>query len=350
VRTRWRATDLFAGCGGLSTGLTRAGFQIVSAVEIDKVTAATYRANHPKVHLIERDIAEVDPAELLPEDGGKIDLVAGCPPCQGFSRVRRRNRSAAAVDPRNDLVAEFLKKVEALEPAAVFMENVPGIENDPRFDAFLARLRELGYLPEWQTLELSDYGVPQRRSRVVVLAGKGFTIPMPRPRRTERCVRTAIANLPEPAQSRNPLHNQVTQHDQQALDRIRAVPKDGGSRRSWPDNLRLKCHGDCDGFQDVYGRMAWDDLAPTITGGCINASKGRFIHPEQDRAITLLEAALLQTFGRCYRFKLDRGRYFVAEMIGNALPPHFADRVGRSIVRALEKHRHGRHLHQGQAK
>jgi DNA (cytosine-5)-methyltransferase 1 len=349
VRTRWRAVDLFSGCGGLSAGLRRAGFKIVSAVEIDKLATSTYRANHPKVHLIERDISKVDPDELLPEDGGKIDLVAGCPPCQGFSRVRRRNRATAAEDPRNGLIAEFLRMVEKLDPWAVFMENVPGIENDPRFDDFLARLKELGYLPESETLELSDFGVPQRRSRVVVLAGKGFTIPMPRPRRTNRCVRTAIAGLPEPAQSRNPLHNQVTQHDEQALERIRAVPKDGGSRRAWPEELRLKCHGDCDGFQDVYGRMAWDDLSPTITGGCINASKGRFIHPEQDRAITLMEAALLQTFGRRYRFKLDRGRYAAAEMIGNALPPHFADRVGRSIDRALEKHRHGGHVHQGQA-
>jgi DNA (cytosine-5)-methyltransferase 1 len=345
VRIRLRAVDLFAGCGGLSAGLRRAGFEIVSAVEIDKLAASTYRANHSKVNLIERDIAKVDPIELLPEDGGKIDLVAGCPPCQGFSRVRRRNRSAAAEDPRNGLVAEFLRMVEKLDPGAVFMENVPGIENDPRFDDFLGRLKELGYIPESETLELSDYGVPQRRSRVVVLAGKEFAIPMPRPRRTSRRVRTAIAGLPEPAQSRNPLHNQVTQHDELALERIRAVPKDGGSRRAWPEELRLKCHSHCDGFLDVYGRMAWDDLAPTITGGCINASKGRFIHPEQDRAITLMEAALLQTFGRRYRFKLDRGRYAAAEMIGNALPPHFADRVGRIVARALEKHRHGGRVH-----
>jgi len=293
VPTRWRATDLFAGCGGLSEGLTRAGFEIVSAVELDKLAASTYRSNHPKVHVVERDIAKVAPGELLPEDGGTIDLVAGCPPCQGFSRVRRRNRAEAAEDDRNALIGEFQRMVEKLEPSTVFMENVPGIENDPRFVAFLARLEEIGYIVDWDILELSDFGVPQRRRRVVVLAGKGFAIPMPRPRRTDRCVRTAIAGLPLPAQSRNPLHNQVTQHDEQALVRIRAVPKDGGSRQAWSEELRLRCHGDCDGFRDVYGRMAWDDLSPTITGGCINASKGRFIHPEQDRAITLLEAALL---------------------------------------------------------
>ena len=335
---RWRATDIFAGCGGLSAGLEQAGFEIVSAVEIDPLAASTYASNHPKVKLITRDVKGVSAGELLPTNGAKIDLVAGCPPCQGFSRVRRRNRAKAATDPRNGLIAEFQRMVEKLDPAAVFMENVPGIEKDPRFDAFLARLEQLGYQVNCETLQLSDFGVPQRRSRVVVLAGKGFTIPMPRPRRTGRTVRTTIGSLPSPAVSSNPLHNQITRHDERALERIRAVPKDGGGRQSWPEELRLSCHHSFNGFRDVYGRLAWDGLSPTITGGCINASKGRFIHPEQDRAITLLEAALLQTFKRRYHFNLERGRYAAAEMIGNALPPHFANRVGRSIASTLSQH------------
>ena len=347
MRMRWKATDLFSGCGGLTAGLKRAGFDVVSAVEVDPLASSTYSANHPEVNLITRDIRKVSPKELLPFDGGRIGLVAGCPPCQGFSRVRRQNRPKAAKDKKNDLITEFQRFVEKLKPEAVFLENVPGIENDWRFDAFLVRLDDLGYVVNWDILELSDFGVPQRRSRVVVLAGKGFAIPMPRPRRTDRTVWTTIGDLPMPSHSRHPLHNQITQHDEQALKRIQAVPKDGGSRQSWPEKLRLQCHGDCDGFLDVYGRMAWAESAPTITGGCINASKGRFVHPEQDRAITLLEAALLQTFRRRYQFNLDRGRYAAAEMIGNALPPHFADRVGRSIARALEQHHHDRRIHKG---
>lgn len=341
MRKIWRAVDLFAGCGGLTAGLKRAGFRVVSAVEIDNLAASTYSSNHPEVNLLHKDIIEVQWKELLPKGGASIDLVAGCPPCQGFSRVRRHNRPFAADDPRNSLVEQYRRIVEELEPLAVFMENVPGIERDERFHSFVARLKEMGYTVSCETLELSDYGVPQRRSRVVVLAGKGFAIPMPRPRHKKKTVRDAIGALVLPRKSRNRLHRSVTQHDETTLARIRAVPKDGGSRGAWPEDLQLKCHGDCDGFKDVYGRMWWDEPAPTITGGCINASKGRFVHPQQNRAITLLEAAMLQTFHQRYHFDLERGRYAVAEMIGNALPPHFSDRVGRCIMRALERRRSG---------
>jgi DNA (cytosine-5)-methyltransferase 1 len=347
---KWRAIDLFAGCGGLTTGLKLAGFNVVAAVEIDDLAASTYQVNHPEVRLIRNDIRKVTCEDLKGNDKTKIDLIAGCPPCQGFSRVRRRNRMEPAADDRNKLVAEFSRIVDAVQPTAVFMENVPGIENDPRFHEFLDRLGHLGYNVSWKMLELSEYGVPQRRSRVVVLAGKGFGIPMPRKRKKKGTVREVIGYLPSPQDTGNVLHNQITEHDERALKRIKAVPKNGGSRLSWPAALRLKCHKDCNGFKDVYGRMGWEELAPTITGGCINASKGRFVHPEQDRAITLFEAALLQTFRRRYYFNLKRGRYAAAEMIGNALPPRFADRVGRCIRRALDRNLADGYLLADQAK
>ncbi len=135
---------------------------------------------------------------------------------------------------------------------------------------------------------------------MVVLAGKGFSIPLPRRARKTRTVRQAIGDLSAPADSSNPLHNRITQHDEQALAGIRAVPKDGGSRHSWPEEMRLQRHSTFDGFRDAYGRMAWDEPAPTITGGCINASKGRFLHPEQDKAITVFEGANQAVFARGY--------------------------------------------------
>lgn len=332
-----RAIDLFAGCGGLSHGLRRAGFKVVSAVEADKLAVSTYRANHDGVKLIHDDIRNVTGGQLLVSED-KIDVIAGCPPCQGFSRVRRRNRKRAARDDRNDLLAEFTRIVEEVQPTSIFMENVPGIEHDKRFQAFLNRLQTLGYIVTWELLDLADYGVPQWRKRVVVLAGKGFAIAMPRPCRQLRTVGSAIQSLPPPEQSRNRLHRVTTRHAPATLARIQAVPKNGGSRSAWPDELRLQCHDACDGFKDVYGRLAWNEPAPTITGGCINASKGRFLHPVQDRAITLLEAALLQTFPRRYTFSDDRGRYAIAEMIGNALPPVFAERIGRALTQALTRH------------
>jgi len=341
----WRAIDLFAGCGGLSLGLQQAGFNVVSAVEIDCVAAETYRRNHPDVNLIEKDLRKVKGPQLLPLGGGQVHLLAGCPPCQGFSRVRRKNRNRSARDNRNWLIDEYVRIVRSIHPAALFLENVPGIERYHRFKSFLRVIGDLGYKINCECLELSQYAVPQRRRRIVVLAGRGFTIDMPSPARVQikRNVEWAIGDLPSPSKSSNRFHREVTRHDAKMLRRIAAVPKDGGSRLDWPDDLALKCHVDMerDGFKDVYGRMSWDEPSPTITGGCINASKGRFVHPEENRAITLLEAALLQTFHQRYYFSTKRGRYAVAEMIGNALPPEFARRVGCSVIRSLKKHVHG---------
>lgn len=337
----WRAIDLFAGCGGLSLGLRQAGFKIASAVEVDAIAAETYRHNHKGVRLIENDIREVTGADLMPADGGEVHLLAGCPPCQGFSRVRRKNRRYSARDNRNWLIDEYLRIVKELKPRALFLENVPGIERYHRFRSFLSAIRGLDYIVNQDSLELSNYAVPQRRRRIVVLAGLGFKIEMPKHARTRvpRNVKWAIGSLPSPTESRSRLHREVTKHDARMMKRIAAVPKNGGSRVNWPKSLILNCHETTNGFKDVYGRMSWEDPSPTITGGCINASKGRFVHPEENRAITLLEAALLQTFHQRYYFSAERGRYAIAEMIGNALPPEFARRVGCNIIRSL-KHEH----------
>jgi DNA (cytosine-5)-methyltransferase 1 len=314
--------------------------KVVSAVELDDLAVSTYHANHDAVKMFHGDIRNVTGKELMGRED-RIEVVAGCPPCQGFSRVRRRNRTRAARDDRNNLIRQFTRVVDEVRPSSVFMENVPGIENDYRFKDFLARLEEFGYVVNWDLLELADFGVPQWRTRVVVLAGKGFKIAMPNPCRGKRTVESTIKSLPSPKLSRNRLHCETTEHSKIVMERIRAVPKDGGSRFSWPKEMRLACHNECNGFKDVYGRMAWNEPAPTITGGCINASKGRFLHPVQDRAITLLEAALLQTFPRRYHFDHIRGRYAIAEMIGNALPPLFAERVGRCIAAALDEQSYG---------
>jgi len=331
----WRAIDVFSGCGGLSDGLKQAGFKIESAVELDPLAADTYASNHDGVRVVQKDVRRVTRTHLQPKNGEKIDLIAGCPPCQGFSRVRRRNRRNPARDDRNALIDEFERLVSSLNPTAIFLENVPGIQKYWRFKQFIAFLKRKHYEVTVEVLDLSLYGVPQTRKRVVVLAGKRFKIQLPKRAKFRATVRRAIGDLPCPKRSRKRLHRTTTKHADDVKIRIRSVPKNGGSRNSLPKKLILACHRKCSGFRDVYGRMPLDKPGPTITGGCINASKGRFLHPKQDRVITLYEAALLQTFPRSYHFNEGRGRYGVAEMIGNALPPEFARRVGVAILEAL---------------
>ncbi len=332
------AVDLFCGCGGLTVGLKRAGFRVLGAVDVDPLSVKTYKANHRDVTLWEKDIRELDPQELLDALGlkkGGLDLLAGCPPCQGFSTMRTLNGALMVDDPRNDLLLEFERFVEALRPRAVMMENVPGLADDKRFEAFLRKLKELGYLGAHRVLNAAEYGVPQRRRRLIYLAGLGMEIPFADKAAKMKTVEEAIGGLPKAGQSGDPVHDMPENRTPKVLEVIRLIPKDGGSRRDLPEKFQLECHKRCNGFKDVYGRMAWKEVAPTITSGCFNPSKGRFLHPEEDRAITMREAALLQGFPRRYKFPTTDNKSAVALMIGNALPPPFIAAHGRSIKRVL---------------
>ena len=336
---RLTAVDLFCGCGGLTVGLKKAGFRILGAVDIDPLSIKTYGANHRNVALWKKDIRELDPQELLDTIGlkkGELDLLAGCPPCQGFSTMRTLNGAVRVDDPRNDLLLEFERFVEALLPRAVMLENVPGLANDKRFAAFTRKLEKLGYIGDHRILNAADYGVPQRRHRLIYLAGMGRAIPFAEKKRGLKTVRKSIGGLPTAGNSGDPLHDMPENRTPKVFEIIRLIPKDGGSRRDLPDRYQLECHKRCNGFKDVYGRMAWDDVAPTITSGCFNPSKGRFLHPEENRAITMREAALLQGFPRRYKFPDAGNKSAVALMIGNALPPPFIAAHGRCVKKILQ--------------
>jgi len=323
------AVDLFCGAGGLSQGLKDAGFSVAGAIDNDALAAKAFVRNHPHTKVWCMDIADLTAAELMRTAGvtrGQLDLLAGCPPCQGFSSVRTLNGSKRIRDPRNNLVSEFERLVRGVLPRTVMMENVPALAKDRRLKSFLRTLDKLGYSFTVGILNAADFGVPQRRRRMLLLAGRFKRLPAPSPSPPEalrKTVRMTIANLPRAGVSGDELHDLPEKRAPKVIDLIRLIPKDGGSRSAASRRQQLDCHKDFDGFRDVYGRMAWDKPAPTITGGCVNPSKGRFLHPEEDRSITLREAALLQDFPAHYQFPLERGKFAAAVLVGNALPPGF---------------------------
>ncbi|MEX2135938.1 MAG: DNA cytosine methyltransferase [Chloroflexota bacterium] len=332
-----RAIDLFSGAGGLTLGLKWAGFRVIGGIELSALAAETYRVNHPDVVLWEDDIRRV-PVDAVRQrlkiDVGELDLLAACPPCQGFSSIRTRRRGTR-VDERNDLIFEIVRFVDGLRPRAVMMENVPGLAADARLAVLANRLRRRGYRVSWEVLDAADYGVPQRRRRLLLLATRHQRLrPVPSAG-VRRTVGDALRLMPAPGTSGDPLHDMTEHRSDHVLEIIRHIPRDGGSRSALDSRLSLSCHLRARGFFDVYGRMAWSSVAPTITGGCVNPSKGRFLHPEQDRAITLREAALLQSFPASYEFSLRRGKYAAAELIGNALPPVFVREQAAVVYRYL---------------
>lgn len=338
-----KSVDLFSGCGGLTLGLKQAGFNVIGAVDCEPLAVETYKVNHEEVVTWEADIRAISTFEfkkILALNKGELDLLAGCPPCQGFSSLRTLNGSKKIEDPRNDLVFDYLRFVRDLKPKAIMMENVPGLSMNELFDEFCLELEKLGYICNYDILNAANFGVPQRRKRLVLLGGLSGPVKFAAEDPKKYTVNDAISFLPPPGNSGDPIHDLPENRSPRILNMIKKIPKNGGSRRDLSYDEQLPCHKKCSGFKDIYGRMSWDDVAPTITSGCVNPSKGRFLHPEQDRTITLREAALLQTFPVGYFFSLRRGKFAAASLIGNALPPEFVRRhaceVRKYILNAMK--------------
>jgi DNA (cytosine-5)-methyltransferase 1 len=330
------AIDLFCGCGGLTVGLKRAGFRVIGAVDNDSLAVQTYKMNHPEVKVWETDIRKMKSTTMMKElRRKKIDLLAGCPPCQGFSTMRTLNGANRVKDPRNSLLFEFLRFVNVLRPKTIMLENVPGLADSKIFATFRAKMKKMRYVGDFRILNAADYGVPQRRRRFIYMAGMKKAVPFLEYKGKQKTVRDAISGLPAAGHSGDPLHDMPENHSIEVRKLIKRIPKNGGSRRDLPKADQLECHKRCDGFKDVYGRMSWDEVAPTITSGCFNPSKGRFLHPTRNRAITLREAAILQGFPRRYKFGVPKSKSSIALMIGNALPPPFIASHARQIRRSL---------------
>lgn len=336
---RFSAFDLFCGCGGLSLGLTRAGFDVKGAIDSDGVAVETYRKNHPDTLMFPCDVRSLKPGDVMDRLGvkpGELDLLAGCPPCQGFSALRTFNGSRQFEEPMNDLIFQFSRFVRAFRPRAIMMENVPALRDDHRMKKLRVELDELEYKHIDRIFDAANFGVAQRRKRMILVGARDGCPDFAKPLPGYRSVREVLCRLDPSEKKEDPMHNYIVRRSDKVTSLIRRIPKDGGGRTDLPDEDQLPCHREFDGFRDVYGRMAWSKPAPTITGGCINPSKGRFLHPDEDRAITLREAARLQGFPGDYKFDMTRGRYRVAGMIGNAFPPDFAMHHALSIRRHLE--------------
>lgn len=350
--------DLFSGGGGLSVGLRTAGFEVLAAVENNSIAADIFRANHTNSIVIERDIRFVTATEILKNHqliDNKLDLLAGCPPCQGFSSLTAKYKKD---DDRNSLIGEVSRLVEDILPRAIMIENVPGIIKKGRdyLSKFISDIESLGYIVNYDVLQVADYGVPQTRHRFVLLAGLGFEIKIPKPSHSKngenglpkwKTVKEALSGLGIPISlsetssygGPQKFNWHVTRNLTEInIERLKYI-RPGGPRFDIPDHLRPKCHkGKNVGFSNVYGRMVWDDVSPTITGGCTVLSKGRFGHPSENRTLSVREAARLQTFPDDFIFATDMIDH-VCQIIGNALPCDFAYVMSKACYNALNENK-----------
>lgn len=348
------AVDLFCGAGGLTLGLKKASFRVLVGVEVSEEIAKTYKANNRKTKMLVKDAREVHGKEILRLAGTKkIDLVAGCPPCQGFSQLTEKWKKQ---DPRNDLVLEMARLIGEIKPKMIMMENVPGIVTKGKaiLQGFVEKLQSMGYVVNHGILQMADYGVPQSRRRFVLLAGLRFEVKLPKATHAWKpneknalkpwvTIDKVIRNMSKPVTLSHAIKNGCPQkfnwhvvRDLKpiSVERLRAL-SEGYDRRSLPEHLRPDCHkGTNEGFNNVYGRMEWDKVAPTITSGCTTPCMGRFGHPEELRTISIHEAALIQTFPKNFRF-ITQYMETACDLVGNALPCEFARQVARSCFKAL---------------
>jgi DNA (cytosine-5)-methyltransferase 1 len=335
------AIDLFCGAGGLSLGLKKAGFSILAGIDSDPTCRFPFTSNIG-ASFIEADVRGVsggDLARLYPK--GAVRLLAGCAPCTPFSPHRRGTSNTTMEE--WGLVRQFGRIARELRPDLVTMENVPRLGSKKVFRDFLRNLSGLGYEVAWRSVYCPAFGIPQHRRRLVLMASligaiqvpTGFLAPGRYP-----TVRQTIGSLPRVAAGcQDPTDRLHRARALSALNlrRVRASTP-GGTWEDWPKELRAKCHLKQSGatYRNVYSRMAWDEPAPTITTLAHNFGTGRFGHPEQNRAITLREAALLQTFPKRFRFvgpDEEVSLVGVGRLIGNAVPPRLAYFIGSEMAR-----------------
>lgn len=342
---RIAAVDLFCGVGGLTYGLTKAGVDVRLGVDLDPACRFPMEKN-TEAQFLEADVGKLLPSDVRAAFGvAEITLLAGCAPCQPFSSYAQ---SAKREQPHDDweLLRSFSKLVLAVRPTLVTMENVPPLIKQPIFKDFVADLRSAGYELDFRVVDCREIGLPQRRQRLVLVASMLGPIIIPDAEKPIMTVRDTISNLPRLEAGRSdpddPLHAAASLSPLN-LARVRHS-KPGGTWRDWPTELVAACHMRSSGatYPSVYGRMEWDQPAPTMTTQCYGFGNGRFGHPEQDRAISLREAAMIQSFPKEYAFtppgKLVNFNV-LGRMIGNAVPVILGEFIGEILLEHVKAHR-----------
>lgn len=335
--------DFFSGCGGTSKGFELAGLDIQMAIDFDKDAALTYKHNFPNAKFYCEDIRKFkleNISSLLSPSPEFPRLFCGCAPCQPFSKQKKIKSDC---DNRISLLLEFLKFIQFFLPEYIFVENVPGLQNvygkfGP-FDTFVSALEKCQYEVEFKIISSQDYGVPQKRKRLVLIASRLGHVSFPEPTHGQGRINSRFTTVADkikhfPSIKAGEISSQDVNHRAAKLSdlnlaRIKATPE-GGDRRHWPAYLQLECHKDYVGHSDVYGRMKWDSQASGLTTRCISYSNGRFGHPEQDRAISVREAACLQSFPEDFVFFGNLNS--MARQIGNAVPVDVARIFGENFL------------------
>jgi DNA (cytosine-5)-methyltransferase 1 len=335
------AVDFFCGAGGLTRGLMNVGISVTMGVDCDERCRTTFIRNNRGVSFLTADVRDLTSVEIRRRIGdvpAEELLFVGCAPCQPFSQQKKSGGDSTRVT----LLGRFAQFVQEFRPGQVFIENVPGIARVPGFSTyrrFVRMLARCGYKYAEGVVDAKYYGVPQNRDRYVLIAMLDATPTLP-PRTHGpglapfRTVRDAIHAYPRirAGQQHPDTPNHTAAHISSInVERLRHTPKNGGDRRSWPAKLVLTCHKrNYDGHTDVYGRMWWHKPAPALTGRCHSISNGRYGHPSQNRAISLREAASLQTFPDDYVF--FGSNKHIALQIGNAVPVKLGEAIGRHIL------------------
>ncbi|NOY00431.1 MAG: DNA cytosine methyltransferase [Verrucomicrobia bacterium] len=351
------AFDFFCGCGGTSSGFQSAGIDIAFALDIDPDAKRTFTQNFPETVFCNKSITKLTASDLRPtldQHKDSYKLFCGCAPCQPFTK---QNTASPKHDTRKNLLTQFGKIIEEFEPDFVFVENVPGLQKVPKnkqgpFPNFKALLKKMGYHMTYGVVAAQDYGAPQLRRRFVLLASRHGKISFPAPTHGKgldnpfKTVRHAIEDLPVIAAGE--IYKEPSVHNHRAANlselnmmRIKASNPDGGGRNNWPKELWPACYTRTNklgethsGHTDCYGRLWWDKPATGLTTRCISYSNGRFGHPEQDRAISIREAARLQGFDDDFEFTGNLAS--MARQIGNAVPVDLAYAMGSLFIKHIE--------------